>query len=144
MTKRKVTKKTIYNIIAFTIIFLGTLSFFYTKNSKYPKAKTNITVNKYGIITDCKVNGTLYIPDNVSAISTNALDDVHITKFVVSSNHPTFKTINGVLYTKDGKRIVRYPQDNTTTYTIPSEVKCISQYAFKNVSNLKNIIIHFR
>lgn len=134
-------KKTMHHIITFTIIILGVLSVFFQKNINYSKAKTHITINKYGVMTDCSVNGTLYLSNKISAISTSALDNAHITRFVVSSNHPTFKTINGVLYTKDGKRIVRYPQDNTTTYTIPSNVKCISQYAFKNVSNLKKIII---
>ncbi len=68
---------------------------------------------------------------NVSAFGTNALLNVDIFEgFNVVDNNKTFKSVDGVLYNKDGDSIVKFPAAKTGAYEIPAEVKSINDSAF--------------
>lgn len=141
MKKRKVLKKIIGTATALAIVFSSTFSSFVPETTKSVSAKQTTEINDYGVLTDCKTNGTLYISKKVCAISAIALDKANITKFVVNNDNPSFKAIDGVLYTKNGTRLVRFPNNYSKSYTIPTGVKTISQYAFRNSEQLEEVII---
>ena len=141
MKKNNLLKKLTANAIAVTIIISTAFS---NINPIYTEAASKnpfVDVNDYGILTSCNTKGTFHISKNISAISANAFDDAHITEFTVDNDNPLFKTVDGVLFTKDGKRLVRFPQEKSGTYTIPAGVKTISQYAFKKSRKLTEIVI---
>lgn len=51
----------------------------------------------------------------------------------VSDENPYFKSVDGILFSKDGKELIRYPKDRTdTSYRIPEGVEKIYQNAFDN------------
>lgn len=141
MKKNNLLKKLTANAIAVTIIISTAFSNINPIYTEAANKKPFVDVNDYGILTSCNTKGTFYISKNISAISANAFDDAHITEFTVDNDNPLFKTVDGVLFTKDGKRLIRFPQEKSGTYTIPAGVKTISQYAFKKSRKLTEIVI---
>lgn len=141
MKKNNLLKKLTANAIAVTIIISTAFSNINPIYTEAANKKPFVDVNDYGILTSCNTKGTFHISKNISAISANAFDDAHITEFTVDNDNPLFKTIDGVLFTKDGKRLIRFPQEKSGTYTIPAGVKTISQYAFKKSRKLTEIVI---
>lgn len=54
-----------------------------------------------------------------------------LAEFVVSDGSEHFKSDGGVLFTKDGKTLLRYPPAKTgDSYTVPDGVEVISDYSF--------------
>lgn len=141
MKKNNLLKKLTANAIAVTIIISTAFSNINPIYTEAANKKPFVDVNDYGILTSCNTKGTFHISKNISAISANAFDDAHITEFTVDNDNPLFKTVDGVLFTKDGKRLIRFPQEKSGTYTIPAGVKTISQYAFKKSRKLTEIVI---
>ncbi len=58
----------------------------------------------------------------------------------VATNNPSYICVDGILYTKDGKRVVQYLAGRTkSSYNMPSTVEAIDEYAFWGASLLKDI-----
>ena len=75
---------------------------------------------------------TLLLPDSFTEIgSDKPFLFSRLTKFEVGLNHPTFKTIDGVLFNKEGTELLIYPPArHVDVYRIPNSVKVIQQNAF--------------
>lgn len=84
---------------------------------------------------------SLQIPDSLVDIPIAALNDCHNLKFIkVDSGNQKYKDIDGVLYSADGKTIVKYPSKKALTeYSISNNVTTIGQYAFRDCSKLTKI-----
>ncbi len=64
------------------------------------------------------------------------------TEFTVSPNNKYYKSVNGVLYSKNMDRLIAYPAMSVETkYVIPDECESISQCAFYNAKNLEEIVL---
>lgn len=60
----------------------------------------------------------------------------------VDKNNPNYSSIDGSLYTKDKKTLIKYTIKNKdSSFTIPKSVTSIGDYAFFMVGNLENISI---
>ena len=82
------------------------------------------------------------IPGNAKRVSdiSNYVDDDHyvlsdnydvITDIFVDEKNPYFKSIDGVLYSKDGKTLIRYPGGRKErSFTVPDGVQAIGRHAF--------------
>ena len=85
----------------------------------------------------------LKIPASVTNIGSSALYLKYgLTNIIVDSGNQYYKSIDGNLYSKDGKTLVQYAigkKDNT--FIIPNGVKCIGDRAFSLCSNLTSIVI---
>ena len=58
----------------------------------------------------------------------------------VDKDNPNYKDIDGNLYTKDGKTLIRYANGKKKNlFLVPSSVKVIADGAFSNCKNLKGI-----
>ena len=65
-----------------------------------------------------------------------------MTNITVSQNNTAYKSIDGNLYTKDGKTIVLYaPGKLLTSFVIPDGVTSIGDEAFYNCTSLTSIEI---
>jgi len=109
---------------------------------------------------------TFEIPEGVTEISDNAfygakfVKEIKITKtlkninentfsmcdsiegFTVDGENADFKSVNGVLFSKDGTKLIRYPvAKKVSSYTIPNGVNSIEKYAFDRCSTLESITI---
>ena len=86
---------------------------------------------------------SVVIPDSVTNISMPAfyacplLSDIN-----VSENNQYYKSIDGNLYTKDGKNLIQYAMGKTdTSFTIPDSVTSIGDWAFACCWNLTSVEI---
>lgn len=60
----------------------------------------------------------------------------------VNEDNPFLKSVDGVLYSRDGKKLLSYPAAKRgSTYTIPSEVEKICPGAFVGCRNLEEILV---
>ncbi len=65
-----------------------------------------------------------------------------LTRFTVSEDNATYKSVDGNLYTKDGTTLIQYASGKATTeFTVPNGVKKINPRAFSASLNLKSVII---
>ena len=54
-----------------------------------------------------------------------------------------YKTVDGVLYSKDGSILLHYPDNKPdSSFTVPDEVRIIAEGAFKNSVYLKSVTIN--
>lgn len=66
----------------------------------------------------------------------------NFTEFVVAEGNEYFKTDNGVLYTKDGKRLISYPKSKPDIeYEILEGVVTIDELSISSNTNLDTLII---
>ncbi len=76
------------------------------------------------------------IPSNVKAVSVSQFESAAITNINVSSDNPYFNSVDGVVYSEDGKTLVAFPvarfADEGYSFTIPKTVTEIGEYAFSN------------
>ena len=78
---------------------------------------------------------------NVEEIGECALGGLGIKTVVVDSGNEHFKTIDNVVYSKDGKTLVYYASGNTdASFVIPNGVTTICEYAFY-YAKFKNVEI---
>ncbi len=93
------------------------------------------------------------LPDHLESIGPKAFGGTYseaaISSFVITEENPDFMTVDGVLFTKDGKTLVKFPNKALTNmqglivekdesgsryiYQIPEGCETIGKYAFANV-----------
>ncbi len=105
------------------------------------QAKDVYKVDRYGELYRYSGNPVVTIQNNTSAISEDAFYRVRTSKFQVSSGNPYFKSVDGVLYSKDGSLLIKCPTRKTGSFTVPSSVKKIAEGAFENCNKLTRITI---
>lgn len=82
---------------------------------------------------------SITIPKSVSFISNHFLDGTSLESIVVDKDSPYYMSEDGILFSKDRTRLLRYPiAKEGATYDIPDGVVEIS-HAFKNCKNLVSI-----
>ena len=125
----------------------------YSKDGKtlyrYAAGKTNTSftipdcVNEIwgSAFSQCSNLKEVVIGKNVSSVDGNAFFDCSsLTSITVSSNNPYYQSIDGNLYSKDGKVLLKYATGkNNTTYSIPNGVEEIGEAAFECCVNLVEI-----
>ena len=70
----------------------------------------------------------------------NSMYDCSVYAFDAPEDHPLYKTADGVLFSKDGKTLLRYPAARKDThYDVPAGVEHIGEGAFEGAESLKTI-----
>lgn len=74
----------------------------------------------------------IFIPDTITHITGNPFQMFSaLTNFVVSPDHPVFAEMEGVLFRKDDKALIAFPNGmRTQTYRVPYGILAIDDYAF--------------
>jgi TPR repeat protein/predicted phosphodiesterase len=90
------------------------------------------------------VNGTIVINAHIKSIEPSIFYDyTNIIKFFVEKENPYFKAYGGVLYSKDGETLIRFPLGSPITeFVVPNHVRHISERAFQNCRNLQSVKLH--
>ena len=65
-----------------------------------------------------------------------------LTEINVSESNNKFKSIDGVLFSKNGKTLIRCPIAKAGDYNIPNKAVKLDYSSFQNCKNLTNITIH--
>ncbi len=80
------------------------------------------------------------IPKNVSYIGLNAFGNVD--SYNVASQNKYYKSMDGLLCSKDGKYLINYPLGRKdTSYTVPEGIEYIVEDAFTEAKNLKKLTL---
>jgi len=113
----------------------------YEGTLEIPNGATNITKD---VFHNCKASKYI-IPASVSRIEYSAFENNEATAFVVSEENSNYKSIDGILFSKDGATLIRYPEKKVgASYYIPDFVKYIEEEAFRSVCDngkLKDVYI---
>lgn len=129
----------------------------------YPEV-TLVNTIKQGMFNSPKLH-TIYLPNTLSAIGDHAFEGctgltsitipnsvisikgsafkgcTQLTEILVSPNNTNYSDIEGVLTSKDKKRLVAYPNGKSAQYIIPHSVTDIGENAFNDCKGLTSITI---
>ena len=83
------------------------------------------------------------IPRSVLTIQSGAFRGCeNLSRILVDTGNPTFCDVDGVLFSKDGTRLIQMPKEREADcYEIPEGVTTLGEYAFRDCRNLKDIRI---
>lgn len=99
------------------------------------------------VLIPAALKGTVTIPDGVSDLNASTTATMFrdgfrvcdfLEKFTVSENHPTFSTLDGILYNKDSMSICQIPYGIKGDITIPGSVHNVD--GFENRSGLTSVV----
>ena len=105
-----------------------------------PESVTTIGDGAFGF---CRGLTEFTIPDSVTSIGANPFSYCSsLARLNVSPDHPALAIIDGVLFSKDGERLITYPCALTNpSYSIPQGTRIIGDSAFSYCWNLTDIAI---
>lgn len=108
----------------------------------------NLQIIEAGLFHVCESLTSIYIPEGVNEIQTN---EYHGSPFLgcwaletieVADANTAYQSIDGSLYTKDGKTLIQYACGKTdSSFTVPETVTSISLGAFMFCQNITSITI---
>ena len=82
----------------------------------------------------------LTIPDSVTSIEGNPFRHL-AAEIMVSSQNPALSVVDGVVFNKDGTRLIACPSNKAGAYAIPQGVLEIGTHAFENYNDLTDVTI---
>ena len=82
----------------------------------------------------------LTIPDSVTSIEGNPFRHL-AAEIMVSSQNPALSVVDGVVFNKDGTRLIACPSNKAGAYAIPQGVLEIGTHAFENCNDLTDVTI---
>lgn len=113
-------------------------------SGNYAIKEGTISIAKY-VFHWCGLLESVYIPESVVSIGDLAfalVESYGLTNITVDENNQYYKSVNGNLYSKDGKKLIQYAGGNKdTSFEIPSDVTTIGAAAFYLCGNLTEVII---
>ena len=95
-------------------------------------------IDKFAL--DASLEDALVIPKTVTYIDPLAIGNSMAPEYKVEQDNENYSSKDGVLYSKDGTTLVNYPDTSKAkSFTVPSGVTKIGDYAFYAVDNLKTV-----
>ena len=95
------------------------------------------------VFSQCTLLTSIEIPDSVTSIDVSAFYRcTSLTNIEVDENNENYKSIDGHLYSKDGKTLIRYAGGKQDmSFTIPDGVTSIDSDAFSDCTSLTSLTI---
>jgi len=124
-----------------SVTTIGDHAFLYCKSLRSLIIPDSVTTIGNQVFFDCGIK-KITIPDSVVEIGFGAFAPCYnLTEIQVEPNNPYYKSIDGVLFSKDGKKLISCPGGREGKYTIPNGVNVIENGALEYCEFLSNIII---
>ena len=103
-------------------------------------AFSNQIVQNGDVTATMQFSGKVTLPAGLQSLGLYAFGAVNVTEFEIAGSNEVYKTVDGVIFTKDGTKLVNYPFGKTTTsYKVPDGCTTIAEGAFKSNPNLTSI-----
>lgn len=100
---------------------------------KNVKLSDNTNSIYYYAFSNCVSLTDITIPSNVTYVDTYAFVNCKsLSKFNVSKDNKTFSSVRGMLYNKNGDKLILFPMNKATSYSLPKGTKTIGKSAFEN------------
>ena len=98
---------------------------------------------KYNAFQGCEALKSITVPDSVTAIGEYAFDGCSALKEIqVADSNPNYQDIDGVLFSKDGSTLIKYPDDSDLVdYVVPDGCTRLEDWSFTGAKSLKSIDI---
>jgi hypothetical protein len=91
---------------------------------------------------ECISLSNVAISTGVEFIGRNAfLSCLSLKEFNISPDNAQFKSVDGVLFTKNQERLIKFPSGKVGHYAIPAGVASIDDYAFADSTSITSISI---
>lgn len=101
---------------------------------------TKITALPYAIFSGCKALKSLTIPASVTSIDGNpVVNNVALTAINVAQGNTVYKSIDGVLYSIDGKCLYAFPPGKSINYIVPDGTEVIYNDAFNTCKLIETV-----
>lgn len=86
---------------------------------------------------------TLYVTSRINNIDINCFDGhKEIFKIFVEKNNAVYSSIDGILYSKDKRKLIKFPLGlNINTFIVPENVEIIGTKAFYNCQQLEEVVL---
>lgn len=85
---------------------------------------------------------SVHIPAGVTTLgSALFLGCTSLQRFTVAEDNPSFASVDGALYTKDMRKLLRYPTASGTYAVLPDTVQTIGARAFADNQNLEIVVL---
>ena len=126
------------------ITSIGCAAFRYCYNLTSINIPNSVTTINDNVFFSCIRLERVTIPACLVTIGSGAFRYCDsLTSITVNSNNEYYSSDEyGVLFNKERTELIQYPTGNTrTSYTIPSSVTTIRDYAFSSCDSLKNVTI---
>ncbi|MBR5757897.1 MAG: leucine-rich repeat protein [Thermoguttaceae bacterium] len=96
-----------------------------------------------GAFAECFALESFDVPENVTKIGRRAFFLCSELKAInVSENNPRYRSIDGILFSHDGKKLLKRPEGTKKEeYGVPQGVKEIEEGAFDSCSSLKKVVL---
>ncbi len=85
------------------------------------------------------LTGEIVLPKSLRYVMNGTFSKAPVKGFVVPDDGEYLKTVDGVLFSKDMKRLICYPSGGATEYAIPETVETIEYRAFADCVALKKV-----
>lgn len=115
---------------------------------RYPAGKsgtytipTTVTSIPGGAFQNCTSLASLAIPSSVTDIADNFYNCTNLTAFTVDTANTVYSSANGVLFNYYKTSLIQCPGGKSGSFTIPSTVTSMGQYAFYICPKLTEILV---
>ncbi len=102
------------------------------------------SLNKIGddAFSGCTGLTSISIPNSVTSIVNGVFAGcTNLKEFIISKNHKTYKSVEGILFNKNCTELIAYPNAKSNIYIIPNSVTAIGFDAFYGCTGLTSITI---
>jgi uncharacterized repeat protein (TIGR02543 family) len=145
---RSVEDDSIQNNVISIIVENGVTEIDYSAFSNCPNLTSvrigdGTTKVKSGSIVDCPKLESVHFGNKVNSIDyLDLYNNPKLTAITVGDDNTSYKSIGDVLFTADGKTLVRYPEGKKgETYEVPSSVEIIANRAFYRNAFITTVIL---
>lgn len=126
--------------LADSVISIGQQSFDSCSSLKNIKMSANLTTIGQHAFYQNSALTSINIPASVTSIGDYAFAScTGLTSITVDGSNTSYRSQDGVLFTKDMTTLIYYPEAKTGAYTIPDGVETIANTAFSQCSGLTAI-----
>ena len=125
------------------VITIGNEAFYGCRILTNVTIGNNVTTIGNSAFYNCERLTSVVIPASVKTIGDYAFDSCKkLASIDVDENNQYFKSIDGNLYSKNGKTLIQYAKGKKdTTFEVPDSVTYINDYAFSGCTSLTSVVI---